>query len=126
MSSMRAATTAAARRGSSPSITGNSISCRGSEKSPPYVGLGDISDVEVDKATTDLEWKDGVLHLTNLDIRKNDVTRIAGAVDVDANNQVDGKIKLGLPSTATAKWPQLQDKGLPGCNSRTTTGPMCI
>jgi hypothetical protein len=41
------------------------------------VGLGDVSDVEVDEATTDFEWKDRALHLTNLDVRKNDVTRIA-------------------------------------------------
>jgi hypothetical protein len=77
------------------------------------VGLGDISDVEVDKATTDFEWEDRALHLTNLDVRKNDVTRIAGQVDVDANGQVDGRLKLGLPSTVTAKWPQLQEKVFP-------------
>jgi hypothetical protein len=77
------------------------------------VGLQDISDVEVDKATSDFEWKDGALHLTNLDVRKNDVTRIAGAVDVDATGQVDGRLKLGLPSSVTAKWPQMQDKIFP-------------
>jgi hypothetical protein len=69
--------------------------------------------VEVDKATTDFEWKDGTLHLTNLDVRKNDVARIAGAVDIDAQDQVDGKLKLGLPSIVTAKWPQLQEKVFP-------------
>jgi hypothetical protein len=74
------------------------------------VGLADISDVELDKATTDFEWKDRTMRLSNLDVRKNDVTRIAGEVDIDANNQVDGKIKLGLPSSVTSKWPQLQDK----------------
>lgn len=74
------------------------------------VGLQDISNVEVDKATSDFEWKDRTLHLTNLDVRKNDVTRITGEVDLDANGQVDGKLKLGLPSTVTAKWPQLQEK----------------
>jgi hypothetical protein len=77
------------------------------------VGLQDISDVEVDKATTDFEWKDRALHLTNLDVRKNDVTRIAGEIDVDAQGQIDGKLKLGLPSVVTAKWPQLQDKVFP-------------
>jgi len=77
------------------------------------VGLQDISGVEVDKATTDFSWKDGTLHLTKLDVRKNDVTRIAGEVDVDAKGQVDGKLKLGLPSTVTAKWPQMQDKVFP-------------
>jgi hypothetical protein len=77
------------------------------------VGLSDISDVEVDKATTDFEWKDRALYLTNLDVRKNDVTRIAGEVEVDANDQIDGKLKVGLPSIVTAKWPQLQDKVFP-------------
>jgi hypothetical protein len=77
------------------------------------VGLQDISDVEVDKATTDFEWKDGTFHLTNLDVRKNDVTRIAGAVDIDANGQVDGRLKLGLPSVVTAKWPQMQTQVFP-------------
>ena len=46
-------------------------------------------------------------------MRKNDVTRIAGAVDVDATGQVDGRLKLGLPSTITGKWPQMQDKIFP-------------
>ncbi|MCE0522102.1 MAG: hypothetical protein LV480_04250 [Methylacidiphilales bacterium] len=77
------------------------------------VGLPDVSDVEVDKATTDFEWKNSTVYLTNLDIRKDDVTRIAGEVEIDANNQVDGKIKLGLPSVVTAKWPQLQAKVFP-------------
>jgi hypothetical protein len=74
------------------------------------VSLPDITDVEVDKATTDFEWKERTLHLTNLDIRKNDIVRIAGTVDVDQNSQVDGKLKLGLPSGVTGKWPQLQEK----------------
>jgi hypothetical protein len=77
------------------------------------VGLQDISDVEVDKATSDFEWKAGALHLTNIDIRKDGVTRIAGNVDIDAQDQVDGKIKLGLPSTVTSKWPQLQAQVFP-------------
>jgi hypothetical protein len=74
------------------------------------VGLPDITDVEVDVATTDVDWKNGALTLSNLDIRKNDVVRIAGTVTVDPKSQVDGKLKLGLPSTVTAKWPALQDK----------------
>jgi hypothetical protein len=77
------------------------------------IGLQDITDVEVDKETTDYEWKDHVVHLTNLDIRKNDVTRITGSVDVDAKGQVDGKLKLGLPSSVTAKWPQMQTQVFP-------------
>ena len=77
------------------------------------VGLQDISDVEVDKATTDYEWKDHALHLSNLDVRKNDVTRIAGECGYRCHGQVDGRLKLGLPSSVTAKWPQLQDKVFP-------------
>jgi hypothetical protein len=77
------------------------------------VGLQDISDVEVDKATSDFEWKDRTLRLTNLDVRKEDVTRIGGEVDIDANNQVDGRLKLGLPSAATSKWPQMQAQVFP-------------
>jgi hypothetical protein len=83
------------------------------DKVTSMVGLQDISDVEVDKATTDFEWKDGALHLTNLDMRKNAVIRIAGMVDIDAQNQVDGKLKLGLPSVVTAKWPQMQAQVFP-------------
>ena len=77
------------------------------------VGLPDISDVEVDKATSDFEWKDHEFHLTNIDVRKNDVTRIAGTVDIDALGNVDGKLKLGLPSSVTSKWPQLQTQVFP-------------
>jgi hypothetical protein len=74
------------------------------------VSLPDITDVEVDKATSDFQWTDGKLELTNIDIRKNDVLRIAGTTDIDPTGQVDGKLKLGLPSSVTAKWPALQDK----------------
>jgi hypothetical protein len=77
------------------------------------VGLQDISNVEVDKATSDFTWKDRALHLSNLDVRKTNVTRIGGTVDVDAKGVVDGKLKLGLPSTVTAKWPDLQTKVFP-------------
>jgi hypothetical protein len=77
------------------------------------VGLQDISDVEVDKATSDFEWKDGVFHLTNIDVRKTDVTRIGGTVEIDAQGMVDGKLKLGLPSSITSKWPQLQAQVFP-------------
>jgi hypothetical protein len=77
------------------------------------VGMQDVTDVEVDKETTDYEWKDHTLHLSNLDVRKNDVTRLAGEVDIDAQGQVDGHIKLGLPSTITAKWPQMQAQVFP-------------
>ena len=72
------------------------------------VGLPDISGVEVDQATTDFSWQDQVLHLTNIDVRKNDVTRIAGSADIDAASQVDGHLKLGLPDAILARWPQLQ------------------
>jgi hypothetical protein len=77
------------------------------------VGLPDISDVEVDKATADFEWKDNTFHLMNIDVRKTDVTRIGGTVDIDALGQVDGKLKLGLPSVVTSKWPALQTQVFP-------------
>jgi hypothetical protein len=72
------------------------------------VGLPDISGVEVDKATSDYIWKNGALHLANIDVRKNDVARFAGDVDIDPQGNVDGHLKLGLPSAVTSKWPQLQ------------------
>jgi len=82
-------------------------------KATTMVGLPDLSGVEVDKATSDFMWKDGALHLLNIDVRKNDVTRIAGQVDLDPQGNVDGRLKLGLPSTVTAKWPQLQSSVFP-------------
>jgi hypothetical protein len=72
------------------------------------VGLPDLSGVELDKATSDFTWKDGALHLANIDVRKNDVARFAGDVDIDPQGNVDGHLKLGLPSAVTSKWPQLQ------------------
>jgi hypothetical protein len=79
-------------------------------KTTALAGLPDITDVELDKATADFTWKDHALELTNIDVRKNDVARITGTADVAADSQVDAKLKLGLPSTITAKWPALQDK----------------
>ena len=73
------------------------------------VGLPDISGVEVDKAHVRLHVEElARLHLANIDVRKNDVMRIGGDVDIDTLGNVDGKLKLGLPSAVTAKWPQLQ------------------
>ncbi len=74
------------------------------------VSLPDITDVEVDKATSDFTWNAGKLELSNIDIRKNDVARISGMADIDPTGMVDARLKLGLPSTIIAKWPQLQDK----------------
>lgn len=74
------------------------------------VSLPDISNVELDKATTDFSWKAGTLLLTNVDVRKNDVARFAGTVDINPTGLVDGKLKLGLPSAITSKWPDLQTK----------------
>lgn len=72
--------------------------------------LPDVSNVELDKATSDFSWKDGTLHLTNIDVRKNDVIRIGGDVDVAPGGNVEGRLKLGLPSAVTARWPDLQTK----------------
>jgi hypothetical protein len=83
------------------------------EKVTTLVGLPDITGVEMDKATSDYSWTDGTLHLTNIDVRKNDVTRIGGEVVVDPSGRLDGHLKLGLPSTVTARWPDLQTKIFP-------------
>ena len=74
------------------------------------VGLPDITGVDLDQATSDFSWKAHVLHLTNIDVRKKDVLRIAGMVDVAADGQCDGHLKIGLPSTVTARWPKLQSE----------------
>jgi hypothetical protein len=76
-------------------------------------GLADFSNVEVDQATSDFAWRDGAVQLTNLDIRKNDVTRISGEVDLGADNNVVGALKLGLPTSVVAKWPQIQTQVFP-------------
>lgn len=74
------------------------------------VSLPDLAGVDLDRATADFDWKDRILHLTNLDLRKTDLARISGEVQIDPMGQVDGNLKLGLPSTTTAKWPDLQTK----------------
>ena len=72
------------------------------------VGLPDITDTTVDQATADLIWKNHLLTLQNIDIRKNDVFRIGGQASITAAGEIDGHLQLGLPSTAVAKWPKLQ------------------
>jgi hypothetical protein len=72
------------------------------------VGLPDLTGIELDQATAHFDWKDRALHLTQIDVRKNDVVRIAGDVDVDPTGQVDGRLKVGLPDALASKWPQLQ------------------
>ncbi|MEJ0001198.1 MAG: hypothetical protein WDO13_19815 [Verrucomicrobiota bacterium] len=88
------------------------------------VGLQDITGVEVDKATTDFQWQNGTLLLTHLDVRKNDVARIAGKVDISPQNQVDGRLRLGLPSLSP---PSGRSCRRPSSRCRRTgaTGPMC-
>ncbi len=77
-------------------------------KMAALLGLPDITGTEVDRATADFRWKDQILHLTGIDIRKNDVLRVAGAADIDAAGQIDGRLKVGLPAGILAHWPQLQ------------------
>jgi hypothetical protein len=74
------------------------------------VSLPDLTGVDLDRATADFVWKDRILHLLNLDLRKTDAVRVAGDVQIDPIGQVDGKLKLGLPSSVTAKWTDLQTK----------------
>jgi hypothetical protein len=76
-------------------------------KMAQMVGLPDWSNVEVDKATSDVAWKDGALHLTNIDIRKTDVVRAMGTVDVDGQGQIDGRLQLGIPNSVLAPFPQI-------------------
>jgi len=80
------------------------------DKVTSLVGLPEVSNVDLDQATADFSWKDQSLHLTNVDVRKNDVMRVTGSIDLDPAGNVDGKLKLGLPSTVTGKWPALQDQ----------------
>jgi hypothetical protein len=78
------------------------------DKITTLMSLPDFAATELDTATTDFAWKDHVLHLTGIDLRKNDVMRIAGDADIDAADQVDGRLKVGLPASFGARWPQLQ------------------
>jgi hypothetical protein len=72
------------------------------------VGLPNIANMELDHATTNFDWKDGALHLKQIDLRKEGIIRVAGDTDIDPTGQVDGRLKLGLPNTVISKWPQLQ------------------
>lgn len=77
-------------------------------KATVLVGLPDIGDTAVDQATTDFTWKNHLLTLQNIDIRKNDIFRIAGQATIAADDNCDGHLQLGLPTSAISKWPKLQ------------------
>jgi hypothetical protein len=77
-------------------------------KATMLVGLPDVGDTEVDQATSDYTWKNHVLSLQNIDVRKQGVFRIGGKADIAADSTIDGHLKLGLPTTAVSKWPKLQ------------------
>ncbi len=77
-------------------------------KATMLVGLPDVGGMEVDKADASLGWKDHILSLTNIDVRKEGVFRISGQDNIAADGTMDGHLKLGLPTTAIAKWPKLQ------------------
>jgi hypothetical protein len=77
------------------------------------LGFQDISNVELDEALSDILWKNGAIELSNLDIRKNGVLRLAGKVDIDPASQVDGQLRLGLPTSISSKWPQMRDQVFP-------------
>jgi hypothetical protein len=62
----------------------------------------------VDQATSDYSWKNHILSLQNIDVRKQSVFRIGGKADIAADSTIDGHLKLGLPTTAVSKWPKLQ------------------
>jgi hypothetical protein len=77
-------------------------------KATVLVGLPDVGDTEVDQATADYSWKNHVLSLQNIDVRKQNIFRIGGKADIAADSTIDGHLKLGLPTTAVSKWPKLQ------------------
>jgi hypothetical protein len=77
-------------------------------KATMLVGLPDIAGTTVDQATTNFTWKNHLLTLQDIDVRKNDVFRISGQATVTAAGEIDGHLKLGLPASAVAKWPKLQ------------------
>jgi hypothetical protein len=77
-------------------------------KAQMLVGLPDVGDTEVDQATSDYSWKNHILSLQNIDVRKQSVFRIGGKADIAADSTIDGHLKLGLPTTAVSKWPKLQ------------------
>jgi hypothetical protein len=72
------------------------------------VGLPDVGGMEVDKAEADLAWKNHIVSLTNIDLRKEGVFRVTGQDDIAADGTMDGHLKLGLPTAAISKWPKLQ------------------
>ena len=72
------------------------------------VGLPDITGMEIDQATSDFVWKNHLLTLQNIDVRKPGVFRIGGTVDIAGDDTIDGRLKLGLPASAVSKWPALQ------------------
>jgi hypothetical protein len=77
-------------------------------KATMLVGLPDVGGMEVDKAEADVAWKDHVVSLTNIDVRKEGIFRVSGQDDIAADGTMDGHLKLGLPTSAIAKWPKLQ------------------
>ena len=81
-------------------------------KATMLVGLPDITGTTVDQATADFTWKNHLLTLQNIDVRKNDVFRIAGQATVTAAGEIDGHLKLGLPSVRHLQMAQAPDRRL--------------
>jgi hypothetical protein len=77
-------------------------------KATMLVGLPDITGTNVYQATTNFTWKNHLLTLQDIDVRKNGVFRIGGQATVTAAGEIDGHLKLGLPAAIIAKWPKLQ------------------
>ena len=72
------------------------------------IGLPDLTNLQVDQATADFGWKNHVLTLQNIDVQKPDLVRVGGQATVAADDAIDARLKLGLPTNAVAKWPKLQ------------------
>lgn len=69
------------------------------------VNLPDIGNVELDQLESDVDWEDHDLRLIGINLQKKDTMRITGNAEVAADGQVDGKLKLGFPSTIFANFP---------------------
>jgi hypothetical protein len=77
-------------------------------KATMLVGLPDVGGMEVDKAEADVAWKNHIFSLTNIDVRKENIFRVAGQADIAPDDTIDGHLKFGLPTSAVSKWPKIQ------------------
>ncbi len=70
------------------------------------VGMSSL--VNFDHVTTNYELTDGNLALSKLDLRKKDVARVFGYVQIAADRQLNGDVLIGFPSSYTSQIPSLE------------------